>query len=381
MNVLFWGTLSIILYTYVGYPIMQFFLSKCFPVPTTKMTVQPFVSVVIAARNEEKTIENRIQNILTQDYPEERLELIIVSDGSNDLTNAIVAQQVEGNRQNSSRDKPPIKFLSYSPAQGKPNALNKGVAEASGEIIVFTDCRQRFAPDAVQQLVDNFKDENVGAVSGELIFKETTGSDIQGEISAYWNFEKWLRKLESITGSVPGATGAIYAIRKKLFIPIPEETLLDDVLIPMNIILQGYRVIFDSQALAFDTASKNIAQEKRRKIRTLAGNLQLLILRPALLNPLKNKIFLQFLSHKIFRLLVPYCAILLVVISFFLRSLPAILVLSATCLIFIVAGLPKFGGPLNVLSQLTNVFRSFILLNYFALLAPIKLLLTPRELW
>jgi len=336
---------------------------------------------VVAAHNEEQNIENRIKNILSQSYPRKCMEIIIVSDGSTDGTNNIVNQLISQHSQPDSQGIIPINLICYSPPRGKPFALNKGVFAATGEIIIFADSRQRFAEDAIQQLVNNFYDERIGCVSGELIFEETVGSSIQAEMGIYWNFEKWLRKLESKTGSVAGATGAIYAIRKKLFSPIPDQTLLDDVLIPLQVIFQGYRVIFESQASAYDTVSKDIAQEKKRKIRTLAGNWQLLFLEPKIFNLTKNKIFMQFFSHKIFRLVVPYFAILLLYCSLVLRTPSAMSIMFMMFLILAIACIPKHIRKFSLISKISGVCRSIILLNYFAFLAPLKLMFNSKKIW
>lgn len=349
-----------------------------YPVATGHVKNYPFVSVVIAARNEEKNIEWRIRNIMNQDYPKEKLEVLIVSDGSIDATDDIVKSIIN---ETEPLTKGFLKMHSHKPFRGKPFCINTGVAAAIGDIVVFADCRQRFADNAIKELIKNFDDPNVGCVSGELVFEETTGSSIQAEMGAYWRFEKWLRKLESSTGSVPGATGAIYAVRIKLFRPLPAQTLLDDVLIPMNICMQGYRTIFEGRAIAYDTVSKNLALEKKRKIRTLAGNWQLLFLEPVLLNPLKNPLWIRFISHKIFRLLIPYVLIMLLFIAFSLKDVYSFLFLTAVALFFLISILPPLKGPFRLISKLSGIFRSIIFLNYFAFLAPLKLVLNSRKLW
>lgn len=341
----------------------------------------PLVSVVIAARNEEANIERRIKNIMEQDYPQERLELIIVSDGSSDNTAEIVARMFGEREQQVQIGACSVKLFSNEKPEGKPFSINRGALSAKGEIIVFADCRQRFAKNAIQQLVNNFGDKHVGCVSGELVFEETPGSAIQSEMGAYWNFEKWLRKTESKTGSVPGATGAIYAIRKKIFKPIPATALLDDVLIPMNIALQGFRVAFEPEAIAYDSISKDFHSEKKRKTRTLAGNWQLLVLKPALLSPMKNPLWIRFFSHKIFRLLIPFCLISLLVISLLVQDFYSLLFIVGFLLFLIIASLQPLTGRLEFIRPFTSAFRTILIFNYFAALAPFKLLFSPKHLW
>jgi biofilm PGA synthesis N-glycosyltransferase PgaC len=373
--------LSIVLYIYLGYPLLLYVKSIIFPkhpLLTCDMVDYPRVSVVIAARNEEKNIESRIYDIINQDYPKERLEIVIVSDGSSDATEDIARHIIT---ETQLREKGFLKIHSHKPSLGKPSCLNRGVGFATGDIIIFTDCRQRFAVDAIKELARSFVDPKVGCVSGELIFEEVTGSSIQAEMGAYWNFEKWVRRLESKTGSVPGATGAIYAIRKILFDPLPEQTLLDDVLTPLRISIKGFRTIFNSKAIAYDTVSQDLQMEKKRKIRTLAGNWQLLFLEPKILNPFKNPVWLRFLSHKILRLLVPYFLIWLFIISLFSSGKIFIFFISFMFILFFIYFLPTPTVRFTYLSKIKHLFSAVLMLNYFAFLAPFKLIFGSKKLW
>ncbi len=314
MKTLFILSILFILYTYLGYLLWLFIRSTVFfrPIHKTYQPKPPFISIVIASKNEEINIGKRIQNILETCYPENSIEIIVVSDGSDDNTNRIITECSTHDQR--------ITLIAYHPARGKPFALNTGVKQAKGDIIVFTDSRQRFHSRALIELVANFNDSDVGCVSGEMVFVKGRASTIQKEMGAYWHYEKVIRRMESKSGSVVGATGAIYAVRKALYRDIPEETILDDVLTPMKIVMQGYRCVFDPDAVAYDLVSKDIGSELTRKIRTLAGNWQLLKIEPGLVNPFKNKIWWNFLSHKIFRLIVPFLMVYLFFSNFFLRE-------------------------------------------------------------
>jgi cellulose synthase/poly-beta-1,6-N-acetylglucosamine synthase-like glycosyltransferase len=377
----FYSLILLVFYTYFGYFAIIYAWSKVAgeqPGRDTRGTFEPFVSVVIAARDEARHIEDRICNILAQDYPAQKIETIVVSDGSRDQTDKLVQNLAERLTRQDGRT--PVRLITLPVPQGKPTAINTGVASAHGEIVVFTDARQRFAPDAVAQLVGAFESEDVGCASGELIFEKTPGSMIAQEMGAYWKFEKNIRRLESKTGSVVGATGSIYAIRRALFRPIPPETLLDDVLIPLTIRDQGFRVIFQSAAKAFDNPSQDFRQEKRRKIRTLAGNWQLLMMNPKLLSPCHNPFFFKFVSHKVLRLLVPYALIGICFLSLalplpFLVATLALFAASAT-----VAITPLFPKRTRILSRVGAASRAFWFLNYTALLAPF-FLLSRQKLW
>jgi len=310
MIILFWVMLALILYTYAGYPLLISFFHFFVKRTVSKRPITPSVSVVIAVHNGESTIERRLQNLLAQDYPHDLLEIIVVSDGSTDRTVAC-AEAIISER---------VTVYALKKNDGKALALNYGIDKSKGELIVFADARQEFRKDAIKQLVANFADETVGCVSGELHFLQDTESNIEAEMGAYWKYEKFIRRSESASGSVVGATGCIYAIRRALYKPLPAGTILDDVLTPMNIARQGRRVLFESESIAYDIVSKDANQEWRRKVRTLAGNWQLLSLAPWLLFPWKNPVLWRFLSHKIMRLIVPFAMIFLLIDSLLLSG-------------------------------------------------------------
>jgi biofilm PGA synthesis N-glycosyltransferase PgaC len=200
------------------------------------------------------------------------------------------------------------------PAGGKPLALNAGVAAAAGEILVFADARQRFSDATLTALAANFADPGVGGATGELVLDCESGSStstIGDGVGAYWKYEKWLRRHEGLIWSTLGATGAIYALRRSLWQPLPAGTLLDDVLAPMRAVLSGWRIVFEEEATAEDRTAADAAAEARRKRRTLAGNYQILAQEPRLLVPLANPVWLQYVSHKVGRLVVPWALIAL----------------------------------------------------------------------
>jgi cellulose synthase/poly-beta-1,6-N-acetylglucosamine synthase-like glycosyltransferase len=307
MEALFWVSVAFVVYVYAGYPLLlglwaliarrirgaSAVLPRRRPARAAHL---PGVSIIIAARDEAVRLPARIDNLLASDYPADRLQIIVASDGSTDDTPGALAPY---------RDRVELLML---PQSGKAAALNAAVRQARYPILVFADARQRFAPDAIRRLVPHFADPQIGAVSGELMI-DPAASTIADGVGAYWRYEKWLRRREAIVGSTLGVTGAIYAMRLDLWQPLPLDTLLDDVLGPIRIVLRGYHVTFESGARAFDEAPRDAAQELRRKMRTLAGNFQLLAHEPRLLVPGVNPVWLQFMSHKIGRLLVPYALV------------------------------------------------------------------------
>lgn len=304
MTAFFWGALGLVLYVFVGYPAILLAWARVAPKPVRRSPSTPKLSVVIAARDEGPSLRARLDNLMGSDYPADAMQIIVVSDGSTDATAEVLV------RYKSSVD------AIFLPAGGKASALNAGVAAARHDVLVFADARQTFAPDALRALVAPMADPEVGAVSGELVLdcESGAGASTIGEgVGAYWRYEKWLRRHESLVGSTVGSTGAIYALRRELWQPLPAETILDDVLAPMQAVLAGARVIFEASARAFDRVSPIGRSEFQRKTRTLAGNYQILWLQPRLLVPFVNPVWLQFVSHKLGRLVVPYalCAILI----------------------------------------------------------------------
>lgn len=296
---IFWLSFAFIGYVYFGYPLLLSALRRLLRRPIQKGDWEPTISMVIAAHNEKDTIAAKIRNCLQLDYPVAKLEMIVSLDGSTDGTDRI-ARQYENGR---------IRVFHSPRHRGKAAALNRGAAAARGELIVFADARQHIHRRALRELAANFRDSSVGAVSGEMILVERgqkEDADVLHPMGLYWRYEKWLRAMESDIGSTVGATGALYAIRRELFQPLPERIILDDVLIPMRIAIGGKRVIFEPAARAYDQVACCPEAEFRRKVRTLAGNYQLVALMPGLLFPWRNPVFFQFVSHKMGRLLVPY---------------------------------------------------------------------------
>jgi cellulose synthase/poly-beta-1,6-N-acetylglucosamine synthase-like glycosyltransferase len=254
------------------------------------------VSVVIAVHNEGDCIEAKLASCLALDYPKDRLEVVVASDGSDDRTDAVVLGFA-----------PRGVRLVRLPRGGKAAALNAGVAEARGEIVVLTDARYELEPGALRALVASFADPRVGAASGELHLR--LPDDPQGGegLDLYWRYEKSIRRAESAFDSTVGVTGALWALRRELHVPLDPRTILDDVASPMEIVMAGFRVVFEPGARTYDRVADTPHHEYRRKNRTLAGNYQLLALRPALLDPRRNRLLFQLVSHKLARLAVPWC--------------------------------------------------------------------------
>jgi cellulose synthase/poly-beta-1,6-N-acetylglucosamine synthase-like glycosyltransferase len=302
---LFWISLAFIAYTYLLYPLLIVAVSRLRDrsVHTGDGPDElPSVTMIIVAFNEENRIESKLANCRELDYPSGLLEICVVSDGSTDGTADIL------------RARGDIVFIEDPENHGKPHQLSKAIERSGSDVLVFSDTRQMYDPAALRSLVGNFRDGRVGCVSGELVFR-TPEDPTGGNIGLYWAYEKALRDAESRIDSTLGVTGAIYAIRRELAAPVPDDTILDDIEIPLGAFRKGYRVIFEPEARAFDSPSTEIGTEFRRKTRTLAGNYQLFARNQWLLVPWKNRIFVQAVSHKFFRLLVPWAMLTVLMTS------------------------------------------------------------------
>jgi poly-beta-1,6-N-acetyl-D-glucosamine synthase len=309
LEVIFWVLAASVFYTYLAYPLILAaaaqFRSRGNPVRGASSSVP--VSVVIAAYNEEARIVARVRELAGQIA---RLaaggELIVVSDGSTDQT-VEVARIAAKDAEFATGAAVSIRVIALPTNSGKAAALNHGCAAARHSLLVFADARQTWAPDAIERITENFADPTVGAVSGDLVVDSPPG--VMAGFGWYWRFEKWLRRTESRFDSLVGVTGSICAVRRELFRPIPSGTILDDVYWPLLVTMEGHRVVHDDRALAFDRLPVRVRDEFRRKVRTLAGNYQLPTLLPSALFPWRNRIWCQFISHRLLRLLVPWALI------------------------------------------------------------------------
>jgi poly-beta-1,6-N-acetyl-D-glucosamine synthase len=297
---LFWGGGGLIAYAYLFYPLAIALLARWrkAAAPENPHFAPESMSLVIAVHDEAARIGTRLDELTALvsrcGCPG---EIIVVTDGCRDDT----AQRARAH------PSPSVRVVELAENQGKAHALTRGCALASGEILVFADARQRWAEGALRELIGNFAAPRIGAVSGELLLEAAPGA-VAG-VGLYWRYEKWLRRHESRVHSTVGVSGSIAAVRRRLFTPIPQGVLLDDVYWPLCVAMQGYRVLHDERAIAYDRLPDKPRDEFRRKVRTLSGNFQLLNVLPQSLLPWRNPLWVQFVSHKLLRLLVPWLLI------------------------------------------------------------------------
>jgi cellulose synthase/poly-beta-1,6-N-acetylglucosamine synthase-like glycosyltransferase len=334
------GSLAFVAWSYAGYPLVCWLRARLFPRPIARrVDFGPRVSVLIAAWREAGTIARKLENLAQQEYPAELVEVIVACDGSDDGTPQIAREA--GDKALPGR----VKVLEV-PRGGKPQALNAAAAAATGEIFVLTDARQPMSPRAIAALVADLGDPDVGAVGGELVL----GGDAPA--GAYWKYEAAIRRWEGRAGSTVGVSGALYAIRRELWQPMPPETILDDVLQPMRARLAKKRVCFEPEAKAFDTAADS-SREFKRKVRTLSGNFQLLAMLPSL------ALRFDFFSHKLCRLLVPWALVAALISSAFLQSPWNLILCGGQLAGYALAALRALGVRL----PLSGLAETFVVLN------------------
>lgn len=349
-EIVFWASVALVVYTYAGYPVLVAALARLRPAVAPPGPFAGSVSVILAARDEERTIAARVEQFAQMLRAHDRPgEIIVVSDGSTDGT-ATRARSATG---------VPVRVIELQENLGKAAAVSLAAEQAAGDVLVLADVRQRWAPDALERLLRPFSDARFGAASGELVIERDDG--VMAGVGMYWKYEKWLRRNEARLHSTVGVSGSISAVRRALFAPIPRGTLLDDVYWPLRVAMQGHRVAFVADAHAFDRLP-SVRGEFRRKVRTLAGNFQLLALLPSALLPWANPISVQFFSHKILRLVVPWALIAMFVASVLAEGVVYRTALAMQVLVYTAGGIALF-TPWLEKSSLASAAGSFMLLN------------------
>ncbi len=334
------------------------------------------MTAIMVVRNEDAVIARKVENLLALDYPAEKLELVVVSDGSTDGTVSIL--QAFASHSTNRR----LRIAVKTSSEGKAAGLNDALRLAGGEIVFFTDARQEIESSALRRLVENFADAEVGCVSGVLMLGDPETGEAGKGMGLYWRIEKKIRELESASGSVVGATGAIYCARRALLesLSLPQGTILDDVLLPMQVVREKSRVVFDSEARAWDSPNLGQSREFSRKVRTLTGNYQLLQLAPWLLTS-RNPIRFEFISHKLLRLAAPFALLAVLLASMFLRE-PFYRAALVAQLAFYGLSLAAMAGfKIGPLSRVADAAGTFVVLNSAAVVAFVNFVTGRKTIW
>ena len=372
MKWVFWVALGLISYTYVGYACWLRLRMLWRTRPVKRGPYTPPVSIAMVVRNEEQVLEAKLRNLMTLDYPS--CQIIVVSDGSTDRTETALREYARDSR---------VEVVLNQLSRGKASGLNDALQLAHGEIVVFTDARQKIEPEAVRRLAENFADPEVGCVSGELMLGDASEGESSRGVGLYWRIEKQVREWESASGSMVGATGALYSVRRELLTEVPPGTILDDVYLPMQVVRQGKRVVFDARARAWDSPNLGAGREFSRKVRTLSGNYQLVQLAPWLLGS-SNPIRFEFVSHKLLRLAVPlalaallFASLALAMSGPFYRTVLILELLFYALSALALSRLLKRG----ILARIADAAGAFVLLNGAAAVALVNFVVGRRAAW
>jgi cellulose synthase/poly-beta-1,6-N-acetylglucosamine synthase-like glycosyltransferase len=372
LAVIWWVLAVLTAYTYAGYPLLLGALARFRPQRVGKSDIQPSVSLIIAAHNEEACIREKLDNSLALDYPRDKLEILIASDASTDGTDEIVAEfTAQG-----------IRLIAVAEHRGKSHAQNRTVEASTGEVLVFSDANSMYEPDAIAKLVRNLADPSVGYVSGELRYRQARSAIGAGE-GLYWRYETWIKRRESETGNIINGNGAMYAVPRAHFVPVPEETGAD-IWLPLTQIRRGLRTVHEPEAVAYEETSLTAADEYGRKHRSIARALRVLSGNVAVLNPLRYGLTsIKLLSHRYLRYMVAYFIAALSVLNLFLLSSAFFRVTLALQIVFYLMAL--LGARLQSRGRKILVFYVpyyFCVVNFAALKGALRFLRGERvQVW
>jgi cellulose synthase/poly-beta-1,6-N-acetylglucosamine synthase-like glycosyltransferase len=363
----FSAAFSVVVYVLFIYPMLLGLIARRRNKPIRRDNVRRSVSFVIAVRNGEKFLARKLESIFALNYPRGLMDILIVSDGSDDRTDAIAQGFADEG----------VRFLRVARG-GKPAALNTAVPLVAGEILILTDVRQTLDPECLRHAVACFGDPSVGAVSAELHIREGETHE-EFDTGLYWRYEVWIRKQMTRIDSTFGCNGPFYAIRRSLWSAIPPDTLLDDVYLPLTAFFKGYRLVLEPAAKAYDFPTA-LDSEFRRKVRTQAGLYQLLMLMPEILGP-RNRMRFHFLSGKYGRVIIPYCIIAMALATPGMAPFWRNVLGSLQIGFYLLAALDTVLPAGFALKRLTSPVRTFVVLMTAALLGVKVFFVSPRSLW
>jgi cellulose synthase/poly-beta-1,6-N-acetylglucosamine synthase-like glycosyltransferase len=367
LEALFWISISLILYIYAGYPCLLYLVARRKNVnPFLNERELPQVSLLISAYNEKSVIEAKLHNALALDYPRDHIEIIVISDCSDDGTDEIIKQfEPEG-----------VRLVRQAKRLGKSMGLNLGVQAACGQIIVFSDANSMYRPDAINALVRHFSDPSVGYAVGNCAYASSPAQAASAESEGlYWKLETWLKEKESDFGSVVGGDGAIYAIRPELFTPL-RATDINDFLNPLQIIVRGFRGIYDRTAVCYEEAGDSFEKEFKRKVRIISRSMNAVRRAPRTLRPwVQPRHWVALISHKVLRWLAPVFLLVALIANTLLWQFPfyrVLTLLQAAFFTLAAAGWAAQSRPR--LSKILYLPYYFCLVNFASLLGIFKFL-------
>jgi len=311
-ELIFWFTTVLIFYTYFGYPCVTWFISLFVNHEVKKADIEPTVTVLITAYNEEKNIRQKLENTLSLDYPREKLEIMVASDGSSDMTDEIVGEFSDKG----------IVLHRVEGRVGKTETQNQAVKVASGDIIIFSDATTNYSKDAIRKIVKNYNDPSIGAVSGRYEYVNPTGAPVGLGTILFWKYENFIKSRQTRIKTITGCCGCIYSVRTSLYEPLPRD-IISDLVEPLKILEKGYRIAFEPEAVAYERTEEKPEEEFSMRVRVITRGMSGLAYVKNLLNPFEyGFVSFQLISHKIVRWLMPFFMIILLVCNLILLEIP-----------------------------------------------------------
>jgi cellulose synthase/poly-beta-1,6-N-acetylglucosamine synthase-like glycosyltransferase len=364
-EIVFATTVFLLIYVYLGYPLFVSLLSLLRPIRLPDSTFTPSLSVLIAAHNEESGIEKKLQQTVALDYPANRLEILVLSDGSSDRTDEIVRAFPD----------PRVRLIRVEPRKGKTNAQNFGVREAKGDVLVFSDATTIYHAQALRKLAANYADPHVGAVSGRYQYFDAAGNSPTGLGSvAFWNYENLIKRAQSRLATISGCCGCIYSVRRNAYTDLNPD-IISDLVQPLWVIQKGSRVVFETEALAYEETTQSTQEEFSMRVRVVTRGMRGLLSVPDLFKPWKHPyICFQLVSHKVLRWLVPVFLLILLISNLALVSKPFFAFTLAAQIAFYLSALFARYVPIHRTWKVLGVPLFFCTLNAAALVSLFKLL-------
>ena len=361
----FWMSVGVLIYIYFGYPMLLFFASRLFPSRRAPTGYTPSLSVLIAAYNEEAGIRKKIESTFALDYPPDRLEILVLSDGSTDQTDSIVRSIPD----------PRVRLLRVEGRKGKTKAQNEGVAQARGEVLIFSDATTIYHPQALLYLACNYSDPRVGAVSGRYQYFDAGGKSPTGMGTvAFWNYENFIKGMQSRIRTISGCCGCIYSVRREAYTPLAAD-VISDLVQPLHVIQKGYRVLFEDRALAYEETTQSTSEEFSMRVRVVTRGMRGLLSVPSLLKPWRfGWVSFQLWSHKLLRWFVPFFLLLLFTSSVLLAKAPFFRGVLLAQLAFYAITLFSLVIPLQRIWKPLGIPLYFCTLNAAALLSVLEIL-------
>jgi len=344
-EIFFWLAVGLIFFTYVGYSLVILVMSRMFHSPVLRAPIEPRVTYLITAYNEEKNIASKLEQTLSLDYPREKLEIIVASDGSTDHTDEIVAQFSDRG----------VRLIRVEGRVGKTATQNQAVSQANGEIVIFSDATTRYEHSAIRNIVRNYADPSVGAVSGRYEYFNPTGAAIGTGSILFWKYENLIKTLQTRIKTITGCCGCIYSVRREAYASLPAD-IISDLVEPLKVLEKGYRIVFEPEAVAFEETTEKTREEFNMRVRVITRGMRGLLYMKSLFNPMRyGFVAFQLFSHKVLRWFIPFFMVVALISNLFLADMSfyrMTLLLQLAFYFFAASGLAaeKFGIQVRLLS-------------------------------